>query len=162
MKHSNAFTSIETSLNGKVANLVQDKEGAEYQACSFEINGLKFISRTAKTTPKKVGQFVTFWKRNSAQITTPFSINDNFDFYIIFSEHQQKKGVFVIAKNILAKNGIISTHEKDGKRGFRVYNIWDQPQSKQAIKTQKWQTEYFTELTEGGVLWKLKHRLTAF
>ena len=37
---------------------------------------------------------------------------------------------------------------REGKRGFRVYPIWDITISKQAISTQKWQLEYFYELND--------------
>ena len=57
-------------------------ESAEYDACNFKLNGNSVISRTAKITPTKIGQFVTVWKRNENGVTAPFNINDNFDFFI--------------------------------------------------------------------------------
>ncbi|MEG2603136.1 MAG: MepB family protein, partial [Carnobacterium sp.] len=36
------------------------------------------------------------------------------------------------------------------KRGFRVYPLWDQPDNPQAIQTQKWQLNYFLDLTQGS------------
>ena len=56
----------------------------------------------------------------------------------------KKKGVFKFSKEVLIKHGIVSTEKKDGKRGFRVYPIWDKTTSKQAIKAQIWQLEYFS------------------
>ncbi|MFT7072352.1 MAG: hypothetical protein ACJA1Z_003362 [Patiriisocius sp.] len=32
----------------------------EYSACRYKINEFHIVCRTAKTTPKKIGQFVTF------------------------------------------------------------------------------------------------------
>jgi hypothetical protein len=94
-----------------------------------------------------VGQFVTCWKRNSAGITSPFDEKDDFAFYLIQVNSKIEKGLFIFPKSVLIKKGIVSTKNKDGKRGFRVYPIWDKPTSKQAIKTQQWQMNYFIDLT---------------
>lgn len=124
-------------------NFIKDNESKSYKGCSYEVNGVKIIERTAKITPTKIGQFVTCWKRNSAGNTEPHKASDNFDFFYIKVRNNEKKGVFKFPKEALIQNGIISTEKKDGKRGFRVYPIWDKPTSKQAIKTQIWQLEYF-------------------
>ncbi len=126
-----------------ISRVFNEPEGKEYDACQFELNGKKIISRTAKITPKKIGQFVTCWKRNTDGITEPFNIKDAIDFYIINVKSGNNLGQFVFPKSELVKRGIISTPTKDGKRGFRVYPIWDEPQSKQAQKTQKWQLKFF-------------------
>ena len=57
-------------------------------------------------------------------------------------------GQFVFPKKELISKGIISTSIKVGKRGFRVYPVWDKPLNKQAIKTQDWQLKYFFEIKE--------------
>jgi hypothetical protein len=118
-------------------------EAKEYKGCSYELDGIKIIERTAKITPTKIGQFVTCWKRNAERITEPYKDSDDFDFFYIKVRNNEKKGVFKFPKEALIQNGILSTEKKDGKRGFRVYPIWDKPTSKQAIKTQIWQLEYF-------------------
>lgn len=100
-------------------------------------------SRLSKITPKKIGQFVTFWTRNKNGITEPFKEEDNFDFLIINVNYENRCGQFVFPKSTLIKQGIISTITKEGKRGFRVYPIWDITESKQAIRTQKWQLNFF-------------------
>ncbi len=130
-------------MNQIVSNFKQEKESTEYKACSYTINGIKIIERTAKITPKKIGQFVTCWKRNANGITKPHKQSDDFDFFYIKVKNKEKSGVFKFPKEVLIKNGIVSTEKKDGKRGFRVYPIWDIPTSKQAIKTQQWQINYF-------------------
>ena len=101
------------------------------------------IIREAKTTPKKVGQFVSIWKRNKEGITEPRHINDAFEWLIIKCKSGNKSGRFIFPKSILIEKEIISTTEKEGKRGFRVYPPWDEPQSKQAIETKKWQVKFF-------------------
>jgi len=93
-----------------------------------------------------VGQFVTFWKRNTNGITEPFSEKDLFHYYIIHVKKGNRKGQFVFPKPILIAHGIISTEKNVGKRGFRVYPIWDRTTNKQAEKTQKWQLDYFLEI----------------
>lgn len=41
---------------------------------------------------------------------------------------------------------IILDQGKGGKRAIRVYPPWGNPTSKQALKTQQWQLEYFMEV----------------
>ena len=53
----------------KFANLINDVESQDYGACTFEVNKKIIKFRVAKVTPKKIGQFVTFWKRSSRRIT---------------------------------------------------------------------------------------------
>ena len=55
-------------------------------------------------------------------------------------------GQFVFPKEVLLKHNIISSKQKEGKRGFRVYPPWDTPTSKQAQKTQNWQLQYLQYL----------------
>ncbi|GAA0732163.1 MepB family protein [Aquimarina litoralis] len=131
----------------EISDLSVESEGTEYDACSFLLKGKRVISRSAKITPKKVGQFVTFWKRNEEGITAPYEATDLFDFYIVQVTNKHRLGQFVFPKQELVNRGIVTTESKDGKRGFRVYPIWDHPQSKQAIKTQQWQLHYFYEIT---------------
>ncbi|SRX54177.1 MepB family protein [Aequorivita sp. CIP111184] len=135
-----------------ISNFITEPESKEYNACQFNIDGRLAISRTAKITPKKMGQFVTFWKRNTQGITEPFSEADNFYFYTINVKKENRQGQFVFPKSILIAKGIVSTQKKDGKRGFRVYPVWDTPTSKQAEKTQQWQLDYFFELQESTAL----------
>ncbi len=141
-------TNIYKPCGFKVTDLTIEKESKEYNACQFHLNNLKVISRSSKITPKKVGQFVTFWKRTPQGPIAPFDIHDDFDFYIINVMADDKLGQFVFPKSILIKKGIISTEIREGKRGFRVYPIWDVAISKQAIRTQKWQLENFYELND--------------
>jgi hypothetical protein len=128
------------------SDFVLEDESAAYAACSFILEGRKVISRTAKITPTKSGQFVTFWKRNSKNITEPYSIIDVFNFLIINVVLGDNFGQFIFPKSVLISKGILSTTLKDGKRGFRVYAPWDIVTSKQALKTQQWQCEYFLEI----------------
>src|SRR5690606_1562863 len=110
-------------------------------------NGRKIISRNAKITSKKLGQFVTFWKRNGNRPIEPFEVNDQFVFFVVNVRTETQFGQFVFPKFLLINKGIISTHNKEGKRAFRVYPGWVILNNKQAEKTQKWQLDYFYEIT---------------
>jgi len=123
-------------------------ESKEYAACRFQLNGLNVICRTAKITPKKTGQFVTFWKRNGKGPIQPFDDTDPIDFYVVNVSTENQSGQFVFPTSVLIKRGVISTEKKEGKRAFRVYASWDIPKNKQAESTQKWQLDYFFERNE--------------
>lgn len=125
----------------------KDLECEEYSGytCLLDTFTIKF--RKAKITPKKIGQFVTVWKRNAEGITTPYTLSDPFDFYIILTEASNQVGCFIFPKSILGEKGILTTPKQEGKRGFRVYPTWDAPTSKQAKKTQQWQENYFILLS---------------
>lgn len=131
----------------KITNLTIENECNEYFGFNFQIEKLTFKFRKSKITPKKVGQFVTLWKRNSDKKTEPFNETDSFDFFLIVSEQDEKIGFFIFSKKLLIEKNILSTKLKEGKRGFRIYPTWVKTENKQAEKTQSWQTEYFIELT---------------
>lgn len=133
-------------LNLEFSNFELDNESQNYNACKFELNNLKIIFRKAKITPTKIGQFVTLWKRKGKNPIEPFSVSDDFNFVIIYVKSQNKVGQFVFPKSILIEKGYISSDKKGGKRGFRVYPIWENAVNKQSIITQKWQLNYFIEL----------------
>lgn len=130
----------------QINQLVIEKESKDYKACNFYLHKKKCFYREAKITPKKTGQFVTFWKRNKEGIIEPFHEKDKFDFYIITVRSKNNSGLFLFPKKTLLAKNIISTDTKEGKRGFRVYPAWDIPNNKQATKTQEWQLHYFFEL----------------
>lgn len=129
-------------------DLLFEKESSEYSACSFQVNGLFVIGRSSKITPKKAGQFVTFWKRKGNGPIQPFEISDNIDFFVVNTRKDDLFGQFVFPKKELLSQGIISNPSKEGKRGFRVYPPWDRTTNKQAQKTQKWQLKYFLSINE--------------
>ncbi|SKB39844.1 hypothetical protein SAMN05660776_0963 [Salegentibacter holothuriorum] len=130
----------------KISRFKIELESKEYDACQFELNGLNIVSRNAKVTPKKAGQFVTFWKRIGDEPIEPFNQKDKIDFYVVNVRTEKEFGQFVFPKSMLIKKGIISTEKKEGKRAFRVYPKWDHVKSKQAERTQKWQLDYFYEI----------------
>ena len=139
-------TEIYDKCSLEISDFKTETESKEYNACRFQLNGLNVLSRNAKITPKKVGQFVTFWKRNKDGVIEPFNEFDRIDFYTVNVRTETEFGQFVFPKSVLIKKGIISTKRKEGKRGFRVYPKWDVAKNKQAERTQKWQLNYFYEI----------------
>ena len=136
-----------SDLSLTYCSLEIEAEGKEYGACSVVINNKKVLIRTAKITPKKIGQFVTLWKRNSEGITEPHHEEDQFDLVVINLRDNDKIGQFIFSKQSLIDNSIITTSKKEGKRGFRVYPSWVEALNKQAIRTQKKQILNFVDLS---------------
>lgn len=146
---NNMLKTITLQIYHKLGLIITDfkaeEESKEYAACRFKLNGLNIICRNAKITPKKVGQFVTFWKRAGKGSIEPFNENDPIDFFIINVVSEEGLGQFVFPKTILIQKSIISTDANEGKRAFRVYPKWNISLNKQAEQTQKWQLSYFYE-----------------
>ena len=128
--------------NLELTDFVEETESKEYHACRFSIRSKKVFYRVSKITPKKIGQFVTFYQRNQKGIIEPFSENEVVDFFVV-NLRPKETGMFIFPKEELIKRGILSTHHKEGKRAFRVYTPCDIVTSKQALTTQKWQSGYF-------------------
>ncbi len=126
--------------------VTMEAESAEYGACSFKLNGLAVRSRTGKTTPTKTGQFVTLWKRNGTGPIAPYQASDEIDLFLVSTRKGHRFGQFVFPKPALIKHGILSNNGKEGKRAIRIYPPWEAATSKQAMKTQQWQLEYFLEI----------------
>lgn len=149
--------SVFTKLNLIISHLQPDSECEDYFGHQFQLNHFNIKFRKAKITPKKIGQFVTLWKRNPvSKKTEPFTSEDPFDFYIIFCEQDEKSGFFFFPKNILSQKQILTTSSKEGKRGFRVYPKWDFTENMQALKTQSWQKDFFIDFSDENFSKKFK------
>jgi hypothetical protein len=125
-----------------------EPECSEYGGYVFQLNNLRVRFRVAKTTPTKMGQFVTLWKRMGTSPIQPYDISDPVDLFIISTRQGNHFGQFVFPKSVLCEHDIISTLNKGGKRAIRVYPSWDNPTSKQAKNTQNWQLKYFLEIPQ--------------
>ncbi len=128
---------------------VPEAESAEYGACGFTVDGLSVRFRVAKTTPTKVGQFVTVWKRSVGGPIQPFDAEDPVDLFVISTREGDRFGQFVFSRDVLCERGVLSTNGSGGKRAFRVYPPWVTTTNRQARSTQTWQMEHFLQLPEG-------------
>lgn len=127
-------------------NLLKERESEEYGAFVFEINQMRIKFRVGKTTPKKIGQFVTLWKRIENGVIIPHDVDEPIDLFIISVRYADRLGQFVFPKTVLFEQGILSKEGKGGKRALRIYPTWDITVSKQAKQTQAWQCLYFFEI----------------
>ncbi|PJZ24882.1 MepB protein [Leptospira hartskeerlii] len=132
------------NCNIKIKDYQIEKESSDYNAALFNLDKKQVIFRLAKITPKKIGMFVTLWKRNRKGITSPFHKGDNIDLVIVEVRKANQIGHFVFSQAILIEKGII-TSNKEGKRGFRIYPPWELPSNNQAAASQLWQSHYFFE-----------------
>lgn len=104
----------------------------------------------AKTTPTKVGQFVTVWQRSEDGPIRPFDADDGVDLFVISSRDDHGFGQFVFPCAVLCERGVVSRNGKGGKRGFRVYPPWATTTNRQARGTQAWQVNHFLHLGQDG------------
>jgi hypothetical protein len=128
----------------------RETESAEYGACRLGLDGGIVAFRVAKTTPTKIGQFVTIWKRPMpGDEIAPLDSGDGVDFVVVSVADATHRGQFVFSQEALVKHGVMSLSGKGGKRAIRVYPPWSNPLVKEAIRTQQWQLRYFLPLAPG-------------
>ncbi|MGW6980461.1 MepB family protein [Streptomyces sp. NPDC054932] len=125
---------------------VPEAEGAAYAAHAFTLDGLAVRFRAARTTPTKVGQFVTVWKRSPAGPIQPFDAADPVDLFVIGVGDAHHLGQFVLPMEALRRHGVVSTDGSGGKRAFRVYPPWVTTANRQADRAQAWQLDHFLHL----------------
>lgn len=106
----------------------------------------------AKTTPTKVGQFVTVWKRSPGGPIQPFDATDPVDLFVISSRDHHHFGQFVFPRDALRQRGVVSVDGSGGKRAFRVYPPWVTTTNRQASHSQEWQLRYFLPLDQDGLV----------
>ena len=137
--------------NIEISQATVELESSEYGACRFVLNNSNILFRTAKITPTKTGQFVTLWKRINQGPIQPFDNTDRIDLFIVSVRKDNNFGIFIFPKEVLISKEIVSD-KKEGKRAIRVYPPWDSTTSKQAQKTQKWQLDYFLEISASQLM----------
>ncbi|MGX1377083.1 hypothetical protein RKD56_004201 [Priestia megaterium] len=124
----------------------EEAQNSDYGAGTFQLNSKSVRFRVAKTTPNKVGQFVSFWQKDATYKNQAFSYVKATDLLVINTFTSTNRfGQFIFPKEVLLKQKILKAETTKGKMAIRVYPIWDKPASKQAMETQKWQLEYFVE-----------------
>ncbi|MCX5226658.1 MepB family protein [Streptomyces sp. NBC_00233] len=132
---------------------VPEAESADYAAHAFALDGRSVRFRVAKTTPTKVGQFVTVWKRSPAGPIAPFDTADGIDLVVVScrdGQHAGRFGQFVFPVGVLRRHGVVSENGSGGKRGFRVYPPWVTTTNSQAGRAQTWQLDHFLYVPEDG------------
>lgn len=129
--------------------LQREVESADYGAYEFVLNARRITFRVAKITPTKIGQFVTLWKRVGSGPIQPFDRSDPVDCFVVSTRHAENFGQFVFPTSVLCAHDIVSKQGVGGKRAIRVYPPWDKTESRQAQKTQRWQLDYFLDLSPG-------------
>ncbi|MFE4977707.1 MepB family protein [Kitasatospora sp. NPDC056651] len=129
---------------------VAESEGAGYAACGFTVDGRSVRFRVARTTPTKVGQFVTVWQRSKEGPIRPFDTEDEVDLFVVSSRDDDGFGQFVFPREVLCERGIVSRNGCGGKRGFRVYPPWVTTANRQARSTQAWQVDHFFDIGQDG------------
>jgi hypothetical protein len=129
----------------------RESESAGYGACRLGLNQQTIVYRVAKTTPTKLGQFVTLWKRPTpGSAIEPLDVGDGVAFVVVSVCNAVHRGQFVFGSKILAAKGILAINGKGGKRAIRVYPPWVKPVAKEAVRTQQWQLRYFLPLEPGA------------
>lgn len=124
--------------------LREEAQNAAYGAGRFYFGETSIRFRVAKETPTKLGQFVVIWEKDQQGKNQPFSEETAIDLLVVNTFNDSNRfGQFVFPKEVLKKRKILRTDTTKGKMAIRVYPSWDNPTSKQAIATQKWQSEYF-------------------
>ncbi|MGL5351806.1 MAG: MepB family protein [Clostridium sp.] len=136
-----------------IKNPKEEKQNSDYGAGVFKLNSISVRFRVAKITPTKIGQFVAFWEKDTRNKNSPFSYNQSPDLLVINTFADKKIGQFIFPKEILLKKGILKTDGQCGKMAMRVYPSWDTPLNKQAIATQKWQLDYFIDISDTNKLY---------
>ncbi|MFF9909952.1 MepB family protein [Streptomyces sp. NPDC013457] len=129
---------------------VPEPESADYAAHTFTLDGLSVRFRAARTTPTKIGQFVTVWKRSPGRPIQPFDSADAVDLFVISCRDGRHFGQFVFPKDVLRGRGVVSVDGSGGKRAFRVYPPWVTTTNSQAGRAQAWQLDHFLALDEDG------------
>ena len=133
-----------TPLGLKVEDLIEEKQNHKYKGYQFRINERIVRFRVAHLTPKKMGQFVAFWEKDSSGVNQPYFEDTASELLIITCFHTEEVwGQFVFPKKILKEKGVLRSNSADGKMAMRLYPSWDHPTSRVARESQAWQLDYF-------------------
>ena len=131
--------------------VLHEAESADYGACRFRLDGHNIVFRVAKTTPTKIGQFVTLWtRRRPGDAIEPLDASDPVDFVVVCTSNAAHNGQFIFDRKILIEKGVMSSRETVGKRAIRVHPPWSNPVATEAVRTQKSQLRYFLDYSDGG------------
>lgn len=138
---------IYTPNNMEISNILEEKQNSKYSALTFNINNISARFRISNTTPTKSGQFVAFWQKNTYLSNEAFYYENAPDILIVTCIDNNNLGQFIFPKDILLRENILKSKNTSGKMGLRIYPTWDVPTTKQGLQSQKWQCEYFIDLS---------------
>ena len=134
-------------LNGQVIHYLEEPQNSEYESFLFSINQHTFRNRLAKKTPTKKGYFVVFWEKNNHNKNQAFDFKNSPDFLIVNVIDKEHKGLFLFPKSVLLNQNILRSPQTQGKMAIRVYPSWEKDLNKTAERTQRWQSDYFIDLS---------------
>ena len=100
----------------------------------------------AKRTPKKEGYFTVFWKKDQNNKNIPYTNEDLGNELIIVIIDNDKRGLFIIPKEVAIRKNILSTKDSNGKMSMRYYPPLCSNLNTTSRATQKWQLQYFREI----------------
>lgn len=133
---------------GTLRNISAENQNNDYEAFICDVNETSIRSRRAKLTPKKAGYFVAFWEKSNVGKNQAYTYDDFPDKLIINIMDEALKGQFIFPKDILNNYGILQTNSCQGKMAMRVYPTWCKELNKTALATQKWQANYFIDMSK--------------
>ncbi|WP_436860242.1 MepB family protein [Staphylococcus caeli] len=140
-------SNLQCQNTSDLKNVKYETYNSEYESVYFQINDTTFRSRLAKKTPNKKGYFVVFWTKDENNKNRPFTYEECADKLIISIIDGQRKGLFIFPKSTLKARKLLQTEHSKGKMAIRVYPTWETELNQTAKKSQKWQTDYFVDLS---------------
>ncbi|MEB7792166.1 MepB family protein [Enterococcus faecalis] len=147
MKSQQLIQELLATISVKMTDLQLETQNSEYEGFTFIANNHTYRSRLAKITPKKVGYFVTFWEKDVSNKNQAYSYQESPDSVIITIIDGEKVGQFLFPKEILLQKSVLRYNDCPGKMAIRVYPTWVTGLNATARKTQKWQSQYFIDLS---------------
>ncbi|WP_058211221.1 MepB family protein [Lactococcus lactis] len=111
---------------GNFEILNYEEQNSEYEGMVIQLasNNKIVRSRLAKKIPKKDGHFVAFWEKDSQNVNHPFSELDSIEVLLILINDEDKRGIFLIPKEVAVKNRILSNENQKGKMAMGFYPSW--------------------------------------
>ena len=130
------------------AKLINEEyQNQEYEGILFQDDQYSYRSRLAKKTEKKVGYFVVFWEKDPTNKNRAYSYEQAPDFTLVWVVDDQHLGYFRFPKQLLKEKKILRDSRQPGKMAIRVYPTWSTSLNPTAQRTQRWQLDYFVEVT---------------
>lgn len=149
VEHTLAQAAIE------VFSAIPEPDNAFYGARILHTSRGLIRVREGKVTPTKPGVFVAVWRSLDSGETGPFPHDDGVEFLLVTAQTGAREetsmgarnGAFLLPTWALVTRKIVSVAGAGGKRGFRLYPPWLTGLNSQASRTQRWQTEFFKDIS---------------